>query len=173
MNFSTLLRLEVQRIVGDQDGGIGAPLDFDGAAHVGEGAAAGADVVVRFVGFQVLIFVVEDDVAAGDGFVGLVVVFDVVGLQALVAVVNVHGAVGDGEVALALLRAGWRKARRLRPSRTACELAGRGVGRVPKSASRSQKRRGAPSEENASEARGNFGHWEWRFTLNIQSVTHQ
>ena len=96
---------EVERIFGDEDGGIGFALDFDEAANVGEGAAAGADVVVGFVGFEVLIFVVENNVAARDGFVGLVVVLDVVGAEALIAVVNVNGAVGGGDVALARLRA--------------------------------------------------------------------
>ena len=104
-----VFRFEVEWIVCDQNGGIRFALDFDEAAHVGEGAAAGADVVVGFVGFEVLILVVENDVAARDRFVGLVVVLDVVGAQALVAVVNVDGAVGGGDVALASLRSARRK----------------------------------------------------------------
>ena len=95
-----VFRFEVERIFGDQNGRIWFAFDFDGAAYVGEGAAAGADVEVRFVGFEVLIFVVEDDVAARHGLVGLIVVFDVIGAQALVAIVNVDGSVRDRNVAL-------------------------------------------------------------------------
>src|SRR5450755_3638620 len=94
VEFLDVARFEVQRIVGDQNAGIRAPLDFDGAANVEEGAPAGADVIVGFAGFQVLIFVVEDYVAARDGFVALLVVFHVIGLKALVGVVNVHRAIG-------------------------------------------------------------------------------
>src|SRR5262249_25164286 len=91
---------EVERIFRDEDGGIGFALDFDEAADVDEGAAAGADVVVGFGGFEVLIFVVENNVATRVGFVGLIVVLDVIGAEALVAVVNVYGVVGGGHVAL-------------------------------------------------------------------------
>src|SRR2546430_5042041 len=41
-------------------------------------AAAGADVVVSFSGFEVLVAVIELNVAGSGGFVGLAVVFDVV-----------------------------------------------------------------------------------------------
>ncbi len=99
-----VFRFEIERIVGDEDGGIRFPLDADESAYVGEGAAAGADVVMGFVGFDVLIFVVVDDVAAREGFVGLVVVLHVVGAEALISVMNVDGAIGGGDVALAGLR---------------------------------------------------------------------
>jgi hypothetical protein len=107
--FLDAARLEVERVVGDQDGRIGAAYDFDGAANVGERATAGADVVVSFVGLEVFILVVVHDVAAGDDFVGLVIVFDVVGLQALVAIVNIDSAIGEGEVALLFLGTGGGK----------------------------------------------------------------
>ena len=104
--FSTFLRLEIERIFGDQDGGIGLALDSDEAADVGEGAAAGADVVMGFIGFEMLIFVIEDDVAARHRFVGLIVVFDVIGAEALIAVMDVDGVFGGGDVALVCLWAG-------------------------------------------------------------------
>jgi hypothetical protein len=101
-----LAGFEIKRIVGDEDGGIGAALDFDGAANAEESAAAGADIVVRFVGFEVLILVVVLNVAAGEGFGSLVIVFDVIGAEALFAIVNVHVVVGDEEITFAALRAG-------------------------------------------------------------------
>lgn len=66
---------------------------------------AGADVVMSFIGFEVLVVVVEADVAAGKGFGGFFVVLDVIGLEALVAVVNVDVIVREEEVAAFLLRA--------------------------------------------------------------------
>jgi len=73
--------LKIEGIVGDKDGGIRPANNSYCAADVVEDAVAGADVVVRFAGFEVLIFVVEYDMATGDGFIGFLVVLDVVGLQ--------------------------------------------------------------------------------------------
>ena len=95
---------EVERIVGDEDGGIGAALDLEEAANFFESAAAGGDVVVGFVGFEMLSVEIEEDVAAGDDFGGGVVVFDVIGTEAHAAVGDVHVVVGDVQVADAALR---------------------------------------------------------------------
>jgi len=95
--------LEVERVLGNQDEGIGAAFDFDSAANVGEGAMAGADVVAGFLGFEMFIVVVETDVAPGKRLGSFFVVFDVVGLEALVAEVDVHAVIGDKKVAAFLL----------------------------------------------------------------------
>lgn len=95
--------LEIERILRNQDQRIGVTLHFDGAVNVCKNAVAGADVVVSLIGFEVLVVVIEADMAATDGFGGLFVVFDMVGLEALVAVVNVNIAIGDEEVAAFLL----------------------------------------------------------------------
>jgi len=50
-----------------------------------------------------LIIEIVLDVAAGEGFGGLVVVFDVIGAQALVGVMDIDIVVGDEEIALAAL----------------------------------------------------------------------
>ena len=141
-----------------QDRGIRFALDAYETAHVGEGAAAGADVVVGFVGFDVLIFIVEDDVAARDGFVGLVVVFDVVGAEALIAVVNVDGAFGGGDVALAGLRADRGEVGDAAFGGLTDFLGARQRGAEECDGMRTQRE--APSEETASGARGNSGHWD-------------
>ncbi len=96
--------LEVEGIRRDEDHGVGAAEDLDGAADVAEGAEAGGDVVTGFVGFEVLVFVVELDMAAGEGVAGAVVVLHMVGAEAKFLVLEVHVAIGDEEVALALLR---------------------------------------------------------------------
>src|SRR5580704_1005302 len=59
---------------------------------------------MRFVGLEMLVFVIEQDMAGSDGFVGSIVVFDVVGAEPRVSIVNVHGAAGAGDFALACLR---------------------------------------------------------------------
>jgi hypothetical protein len=64
-----------------------------------EKAVASADVVMRFVGIEVLIVVVELNVAGGDRFKGLAVVFDVVGAETRIPKVNVDIAIGRGNVA--------------------------------------------------------------------------
>ncbi len=97
--------LEIERVLRNQDQGVGATLHFDGAMDVRKNAVAGADVVVGFIGFKMLVVVIEADVAASDGFGGLLVVFDMVGLEALVAVMNVDVIVGNKEVAALLLGA--------------------------------------------------------------------
>jgi hypothetical protein len=95
---------EIERIVGDQDGGIGTAFNLYGAVDVVEKAVAGADVVMGFAGFDVLVVVIQLNVAGGNGFVGPDVVFDVVGAEARAAIVDVHIAVGGDDVALAALR---------------------------------------------------------------------
>ncbi len=99
------MRFEIERIIRDEQRGVGAALDFQRAADVGEGATAGAHVVVGFIGLEVLILEVVLDVAARESFRGLVVVFDVVGAQALAGVMNIDVVVGDEEIALPALRA--------------------------------------------------------------------
>ena len=166
-----VLGFEIERIVGDQNGRIWFAFDFDGAAYVDEGAAAGADVEVRFVGLEVLIFVVEDDVAARGGLVGLIVVFDVIGAQALVAIANVDGSVRDRNVALALLRSARRKLRDSTLARLTNLLGARR--RYTESANAAIAIRNASSDAVRREIeRGarKFRAWELQFTLNIQSV---
>src|SRR6267143_2987189 len=97
-------RLEVQRIFGNQECRIGPPLDFEVAANVVEEAMTGADVVVCFIGIEVLVAVIELNVAGGGGFVGLAVVFDVVGAKTGLRVVNINVAVSRDDVAFAALR---------------------------------------------------------------------
>src|SRR5258705_11946575 len=58
-----------------------------------------------FIGFEMLIFEVVLDVAAGESFRGLVVVFDVIGTQALAGVMDINVIVGDEQIALPALRA--------------------------------------------------------------------
>src|SRR5712664_3483057 len=95
---------EVKRILRNQNCQIGAPLDLDIAANVVKEAVAGADVVMSFIGFEVLVAVVQLDVAGRGGFVRLAVVFDVVGAKSGVPEVNVHLAFSRGDVAFAALR---------------------------------------------------------------------
>jgi len=99
------LGFEVERIAGDEEAGIGAALEFQEAADFLEGAAACGDVVVGFVGFEMLRFKVEDDVAVRDDLGSGVVVFDVVGAEAHAAVGDVHVVVGDVHGANAALSA--------------------------------------------------------------------
>ena len=66
-------------------------------------AVAGADVVMGFIGFEVLVAVIELHVAGSGGFVSLPVVFDVVGAKTGFRVLNVHVAVSGGDVAFAAL----------------------------------------------------------------------
>ena len=54
---------------------------------------------MRFVGIEVLIVVVELNVAGSDSFEGLAVVFDVVGAQTRVPKMNVHITIGGGDIA--------------------------------------------------------------------------
>jgi hypothetical protein len=99
------MRFEIERIIRDEQRGIRPALDFQRAADVGEGATAGAHVVMGFIGFEMLIFEVVLDVAAGESFRGLVVVFDVIGAQALAGVMDINVIVGDEQIALPALRA--------------------------------------------------------------------
>src|SRR6267143_6959432 len=95
---------EIKRIVGNQDGGIGPALDLDTAPNIVEKAMAGADIVMRFVSLQVLVVIVEQNVAGGDGFEGLAVIFDVIGAKARVSIADVDITIGGGDVAPAALR---------------------------------------------------------------------
>src|SRR5712664_2664820 len=54
---------EVKRIVGNQNRWIGPPLDLDVAANVVKQAVSGADVVMSLLGVEVLVAVIELDVA--------------------------------------------------------------------------------------------------------------
>jgi hypothetical protein len=60
---------------------------------------------VGFIGFEMLVFEIVLDVAAGKSFGGLVVVFDMIGAETLAGVMNVDVIVGDEEIALPALRA--------------------------------------------------------------------
>jgi hypothetical protein len=97
------MSFEIERIIRDEQGGIRPALDFQRAADVREGATAGAHVVMGFIGFEMLIFEVVLDVAAGESFRGLVVVFDVIGAQALAGVMDINVIVGDEQIALPAL----------------------------------------------------------------------
>jgi len=99
------LRLKIEGVLRNQNQGIGAALDFDGAANIDEDAMAGTYVVAGFLGFEVFHVVIETDMAPSEGFRSFLVVFDVVGLEALVAIMNVYIAVGDEQVAALLLGA--------------------------------------------------------------------
>jgi len=97
-------RFKVKGIIGNQNCRIGSPLDFDAAANVVKETVACADVVMSFIGFEVLVVVIKLNVAGSGSLVGLAVVFDVVGAKLGVRVVNVHVAVSGGDVAFASLR---------------------------------------------------------------------
>lgn len=58
---------------------------------------------MRFVAFQVLVFIVENDVATSDGFTGVVVVLDVVGFEMQAAIVDFHVAIREVLATLAAL----------------------------------------------------------------------
>ena len=97
--------LEKERILGNQDQGIGAAGHLDSTADVGEEAVASADVVAGLIGFQMLIVVVEANVAASEGFGGLFVVFDVICLEALIPEADIDFIIGNEKVAAFLLGA--------------------------------------------------------------------
>src|SRR6266513_2788784 len=97
-------RFKVERVFGNQNCRIGPPLDLDVAANGVKQTVSGADVVVSFIGFQVLVSVIELNVAGSGGCVGLAVVFDVVGAKTGVRVLNVHVAFSSGDIAFAALR---------------------------------------------------------------------
>ena len=98
-------RFEIERIVARKDGGIGLALDLNRTANVEKRPAASADVIVRFIRFEMLIFEIILHVAAREGFVSVVVVFDVIGAKALAGVVDINVVIGDEEIALVALRA--------------------------------------------------------------------
>ena len=103
--FFDLVSFEVERIVAGKDGGIGLALDLNRAANVEKRAAAGADVIVRFIRFEMLIFEIILHVATCEGFVSVIVVFDVIGAKTLPGVVDIDIVIGDEEIALVALRA--------------------------------------------------------------------
>src|SRR5206468_3233263 len=87
----------------DQGHRIGPPLDLYGSPNVVKEAVTRADVVVSFVGFEMLVAVVKLNVPGRRGFVGFSVVFDVVSAKAGVPVMDVHVAVGSCDIAFAAL----------------------------------------------------------------------
>src|SRR5205823_3364306 len=95
--FLHLARFEIQRIVADQKRRVRTALDFQGAAYVDKGAAAGSDVVMGFVAFKMFVLMIVLHVAAGVGFVGLIVVLNMIGAKALSAKTEVDVVVGDEE----------------------------------------------------------------------------
>ncbi len=101
-------RFEIQRIVGEKDLITGLALDSESAVNVLKKAVTGADVVVRLGSFEMLVAVIENDMASGDGFVGLVVVLDMVGAKARAGVTDVDVAVGRSDVSLPGLRSGFK-----------------------------------------------------------------
>jgi hypothetical protein len=99
-----VVRFEIKRIVGNQDGGIGPAFDPDPATNIVEKAVAGADVVMHLVGVEVLVVVIKLNVSGGDGFEGLAVVFDVIGAKTRVPKVDVNVTISRGDVTAAALR---------------------------------------------------------------------
>src|SRR5260370_25822048 len=87
---------KVERTIGNQQRGIGPPLNLNVAAYVVKAAMTCADVELRLVGFEVLAVVIELHMAAGGCFIGFVVVFYVIGTKTAVPVVNIHVSVGGG-----------------------------------------------------------------------------
>ena len=102
--FVDIARFEVQRIVCQEDKRIRPTRDFDVAANLVEFAGRCAQVVLSLRRFNVLIVVVERDMAGGGGFVGAVVVFDVVRAERDFAILDEDVLIGDKEVALLFLR---------------------------------------------------------------------
>ena len=97
-------RFEVERIVRDEQAAVGTPLDLHRAANLLENAMARAHVVGRLVTIEMLIRVVELDVAARNRFFRLFIEFHVVGAQPRALISDVHIAVGDKQIAAPALR---------------------------------------------------------------------
>ena len=95
-----LFGLEKQGVLSDKDRGIGATFELYSAANVFEGASTGADVEFSLIGFDVLVVVIELNVARSACLRSDGVVLDVVGSQAKRAIADVDIAVGKVEVAL-------------------------------------------------------------------------
>ncbi len=100
---------EMKRIRADEQSGIGAALDTERGANVMESAAAVVQIVLRFVGFDVLVEPIELDVAARDDDAGVVVVFHVIGAQADVFVMQIDIAVGVRDAAHLTLLFGFER----------------------------------------------------------------
>ncbi len=97
--------LEVERVLGDQERGIGAAFELYRAVNVAKGAAPRGNIENGIVALEMLIFKVEENVPVDRCLGGGVVVLGVVGSQAHAGIGDVHVAIGDKEVALSLLRA--------------------------------------------------------------------
>ena len=63
-----LLRFEIERVLRDQDERIRPALDFHRSMNIAEPALTGADVIVRFVSFEMLVVVVELNVPLSNCF---------------------------------------------------------------------------------------------------------
>ncbi len=101
--FVDIAGFKVERIVRHEDKRIRPTRDFDVAANLVEFAGRSAQVVLSLRCFNVLIVVVERDMAGGGGSVGAVVVFDVVSAERDFAILDQDVLVGDKEVALLFL----------------------------------------------------------------------
>jgi len=131
---------EIERIISNEDSGIWLALNFYRAVNVDERAAAGANVILSFLGFEVLIFEVVSYVAARESFRGLIVVLDVVSAQALAGVVDVDIVVGDEEITLAALRAVRREFGDTAPGNVRADLLRGGRSRAGKDQSERKQR---------------------------------
>jgi len=98
------LGFEIERIFGDKKARIGAALQLQEPADFFKSATASGNVVVGFVGFEMLRFKIEDDVAAGEDLGSGVIVLDVIGAEAHATVGDVHVVVGDVQTADSALR---------------------------------------------------------------------
>ena len=68
-----------------------------------ESASTGSNVQDAIVGFEMLIFKVEQNMSANRGLGTVIIVFSVIGAEAHVGVCDVDSTIGDEEVALLLL----------------------------------------------------------------------
>lgn len=151
--------IEIQRVFRDEDGGIGFSDDFHRAMHVMEETVAGADVVMRVVSIEMLIFEVVFHVAGGDDLGSRVIVLNVVGGKTGVAIDDHDVVVREVQVALAALRTA---------GRDFGELAF-GVGEVGL-LWRSIRGKLQESKEGAKKQRGAEGETTWSLRERIHAV---
>ena len=85
----------------------------------------GGDIQDAFVGFQMLVLEVEDNMPASDSLRSVIVVLDMIGPQAHAGIIDVHILIGDEQIALLLLRAAGRNIRHAARMQLASELAER------------------------------------------------
>src|SRR5215471_973133 len=97
------LRLEIERIAGNQQARVGTALELQKPANVFEGAAAGGNVEMAFIALQMLVFEIKDDMALHGSLRSRVVILDVIGSEAHAAVSDVHIVVGNIQAANAAL----------------------------------------------------------------------